>query len=185
MVGHSSSAYERELRRLLEGEPESVHAYARSLSPTERKDFERLIDRPFLIIRAAGSLGFDLVALRKEFPFPIEVKASSEPVVRFSAASGRANQQLEAHRKAVGRVGLTVMYAYRRVGLRGGEAWRLYSAGELPKTGILRLIFRELPPVGRTPEGNGVLRWDDGIPLSRFLNRALSLMEQPAEPGRG
>jgi len=185
VVGHSSSAYERELRRLLEGEPNAVREYARVLPPTQRKEFERIIDTPFLIIRAAGSLGFDLVALRREYPFPIEVKASSEPVVRFSAASGRANQQLEAHRKAVGRVGLAVLYAYRRIGLRGSEVWRLYSAGDPPKSGILRLIFRELPPVGQTPEGNGVLRWEEGLPLARFLNRALFLMEPPAEPGIG
>ena len=179
MVGHSSSAYERELRGLLEGQPAAVRAYARALPPTERKAFERLIDRPFLIIRAAGSFGFDLVALRREYPFPIEVKASAEAVIRFSAASGRANEQLEAHQRAVQRVGLAVLYAYRRVGLRGSESWRVYSAGDLPKTGILRLILRELPTVSRTPEGNGVLRWDEGMPLSRFLNRAITLMEPP------
>jgi Holliday junction resolvase len=181
VVGRSASAYERELRSLLEGQPEAVRSYSRVLPPTERKEFERLIDQPFLIIRAAGSLGFDLVALRREYPFPIEVKASSEPVIRFSAASGRANEQLEAHRKAVTRVGLAVMYAYRRVGLRGSETWRLFVAGDLPRTGILRLIFRELPPVSRTSEGNGILRWEEGLPLSRFLNRALILMEPPEE----
>ena len=179
MVGHSSSAYERELRSLLEGQPQALRAYARKLPPTERKEFERLIDRPFLVIRAAGSFGFDLVALRREYPFPIEVKASAEPVIRFSAASGRANEQLEAHRKAVNRVGLAVLYAYRRVGFRESEPWRVYSAGDLPKTGILRLIMRDLPMVSQTPEGNGVLRWNDGLALSRFLNRALSLMEPP------
>jgi Holliday junction resolvase len=179
VVGHSSSAYERELRSLLEGQPDAVRRYAHSLPPTERAEFERLIEQPFLIIRAAGSLGFDLVALRREYPFPIEVKASADAVIRFSAASGRANEQLEAHRKAVKRVGLAVLYAYRRVGLRGSESWRVYSTGDLPKTGILRFILRELPTVSRTPEGNGVLRWDEGMPLSRFLNRAMTLMDPP------
>ena len=177
VVGHSSSSYEREFRSLLEGQPEAVRSYARALPPTERSEFERLIDHPYLIIRAAGSLGFDLVALRREFAFPIEVKASSEPVIRFSAASGRANLQLEAHRKAVGRVGLTVLYAYRRIGLRGAETWRVFMAGDPPKTGVLRLICRPLPPVSRTPEGNGILRWDEGLLLSHFLNRARYLMD--------
>jgi Holliday junction resolvase len=182
VVGRSSSGYEREFRSLLEGQPEAVRSYARCLSPTERSEFERLIEQPFLIIRAAGSLGFDLVALRREFAFPIEVKASSESVIRFSAASGRANEQLQAHRKAVERVGLTVLYAYRRIGLRSAETWRLFVAGDLPESGILRLVCRRLPPVGRTPEGNGVLRWEEGMPLSRFLYQAWFLMERGARP---
>lgn len=177
VVGHSSSAYEREFRSLLEGQPDAVRAYSRSLPATERTEFERLIQQPFLIVRAAGSLGFDLVALRREFAFPIEVKASSEPVIRFSAASGRANAQLEAHRKAVGRVGLTVLYAYRRIGLRTDETWRVFVAGDLPEKGVLRLVCRRLPPVSRTPEGNGILRWEEGMPLSRFLYQARFLMD--------
>ena len=183
MVGRSSSSYEREFRSLLEGQPEAVRSYARSLPPTERPEFARLIDQPFLIVRGAGSLGFDLVALRRELAFPIEVKASSEPVIRFSAASGRANEQLHAHQRAVERVGLTVLYAYRRIGLRSAETWRLYVAGNLPEGGILRLVCRRLPQVGRTPEGNGVLRWDDGLPLSRFLYQARFLMERGPRTG--
>jgi Holliday junction resolvase len=180
VVGRSASAYERELRSLLEGQPDAVRSYARALPPTERSEFERLIEQPFLIIRAAGSLGFDLVALRREFAFPLEVKASAEPVIRFSAASGRANAQLEAHRKAVARVGLTVLYAYRRVGLRGTETWRIFVAGDLPESGILRVVCRRLPPVSRTPEGNGILRWEEGFPLSRFLYEVRFLMERRA-----
>lgn len=168
---------------MLEGKPEAVRTYARSLPPDERSEFERLIDQPFLIIRAAGSLGFDLVALRREFAFPLEVKASSESVIRFSAASGRANLQLEAHRKAVARVGLTVLYAYRRLGLRGEEAWKIFIAGELPPTGILGVVCRRLPPVNQTPEGNGILRWEEGMPLSRFLYQVRFLLGPPAGVG--
>ena len=183
MVGHSSSAYEREFRSLLEGQPDAVRAYGRALSPTDRSEFEHVIEEPFLIIRAAGSLGFDLVALRREFSFPIEVKASSAEVIRFSSASGRANAQWESHRRAVERVGLAVLYAYRRIGLRGSETWRLYIAGELPKRGVLRFVCSHLPPVGRTPEGNGVLRWGEGMPLSRFLYLVRSLMRREDRPG--
>jgi Holliday junction resolvase len=183
VVGHSSSAYERELRSLLEGQPDAVRSYARSLPPTERARFERLIEQPFLIIRAAGSLGFDLVALRREFAFPLEVKASSEKVIRFSAASGRANAQLASHRKAVARVGLTVLYAYRRVGLRGAESWRLFIAGTVPEAGMLRYVCRLLPPVSQTPEGNGILRWDEGQPLSQFLGRVHELLERAPRAG--
>ena len=177
MVGRSFSAYEREFRSLLEGEPEAVRLYARSLSSGDRSNLEWLVEHPFLIVRAAGSLGFDLVALRREFAFPIEVKASAEPVIRFSAASGRANDQLEAHRRAVARVGLAFLYAYRRIGLRGSEAWRVFVAGKVPETGILKYVCRRLPPISETPDGNGILRWEEGMPLSRFLYQTRFLTE--------
>ncbi|HTZ61920.1 MAG TPA: Holliday junction resolvase [Thermoplasmata archaeon] len=179
MVGRGSSAYERELRTLLEGDAPAVRGYARSLPPEHRSSFERLIEQPYLVIRGAGSLGFDLVALRREFAFPLEVKASSEPVIRFTAASGRADAQLAAHRAAVGRVGLTVLYAYRRLGLRGEESWRVFLASPPPEYGVLKFLCRRLPPVSATREGHGILRWEEGMPLSRFLEQVRFLTERP------
>jgi Holliday junction resolvase len=181
VVGRGSSAYERELRTLLEGDPTAVRAYTRSLAPEERAGFERLTSEPFLVIRGAGSLGFDLVALRREFAFPLEVKASSEDVIRFTAASGRADVQLAAHRKAVGRVGLTVLYAYRRLGRRGEEPWKVFLASPAPAWGVLRFLCRRIPPVNSTKEGHGILRWDEGMPLSRFLALVRYLMDPPGE----
>lgn len=181
MVGRGSSAYERELRTLLEGEPGAVRSYARALPPEERVAFERLVSEPYLVIRGAGSLGFDLVALRREFAFPLEVKASSEDVIRFTAASGRADQQLAAHRRAVGRVGLTVLYAYRRLGRRNDEPWRMFLAGPAPDAGVLRVICRRLPPISTTKQGHGILRWEEGMPLSRFLSVVRFLTERSTE----
>ncbi len=182
MVGRGSDGYERELRSLLSGDPSSVRAYARALRPVDRADFERLIDEPFLVVRGAGSMGLDLVALRREFALPIEVKASSSSVIRFTAASGRANAQLEAHRRAVERVGLMVLYAYRRLGLRGEETWRLFVAGDPPPRGVLGTACRTVPPVAQTREGNGILRWDGGMPLSKFLARLHDLSARPEPP---
>ncbi len=176
MVGRSFSGYERELRTLLEGDPSAVRTYARALPATERSEFEQLIDEPFLVVRGAGSLGFDLVAMRWSLSFPIEVKASSEPVIHFTAASGRANAQLAAHRAAIAKVGLSVLYAYRRIGLRSTESWRIFRGSEANSVGVLGLVCRGLPPVSTTREGNGVLRWDEGQDLSRFLARARSLL---------
>jgi Holliday junction resolvase len=86
-VGRSASAYERELKELLQGEREAVDRYARSLPIGERERFRTALRAPFLVVRAAGSLGFDLVALRSEFAFPLEVKSSTADTIRFSAAS--------------------------------------------------------------------------------------------------
>ncbi|MGP8077673.1 MAG: Holliday junction resolvase [Thermoplasmata archaeon] len=177
MVGHSFGGYERALRGLLSGDTASVKSYARALPPEARPGFERLISEPFLVVRAAGSFGFDLVALRREFAFPIEVKASSDSVIRFTAASGRASEQLEAHRAAVARVGLMVIYAYRRLGIRGEECWRLFLEGTRPKGAIVGYVFQTVPLISRTREGNGILRWEEGMPLSHFVGRVHSVLQ--------
>ncbi len=180
-MSRSSSGYERELKELLQAEPETLARYARALDPADRPRMERIRASPFLVVRAAGSLGFDLVALRSEFAFPLEVKASASDTIRFSAASGRASEQLASHRAAVERVGLIVLYAFRRIGHRGGDPWRLYAAAGTGGNGRLSLLRRRLPPVDVTRNGNAVLRFHDGMPLVRFVELIGGLTE--AAPG--
>jgi hypothetical protein len=181
-VAGSYSSYERELKGLLQAEPETLERYARGLPPPDREVLRTAARSPFLVVRAAGSFGFDLVALRSEFSFPLEVKASSSDTIRFSAASGRAAAQLEDHRKAVDRVGLLVVYAYRRLGIRGGDRWRLYATGSPSGRGLASLLRKSLPPVESTREGNGVLRWESGMPLVRFLDRVNFWTSPPGSP---
>ena len=168
-MGRTASVYERELKELLQGDEAALRRYGRSVPPKERSVLARASDSPFLVVRAAGSLGFDLVALRNEFAFPLEVKASSSDTIRFSSASGRAAAQLAAHQRAVDRVGLVVLYAYRRLGQRNEEPWRIFIAPTRPGGGWIRIFRSRLPVVDHTRDGNGVLRWRDGMPLSRFL----------------
>lgn len=183
-MGRSASNYERELRALLEGEREAVDALARRLPPEDRARLAAARSRPFLVVRAAGSFGFDLVALRREFAFPLEAKASSSDTIRFSSASGRALAQLAHHRAAVDRVGLIVLYAYRRLGLRGGDPWRLYRApSAVPPNGSLGFLFRQLPVVESTRAGNAVLRWEHGLPLLRFLEIVGFVTDRPGNSG--
>ena len=182
MVSRNASAYERELRYLLEGDGGSVRGYARALPPPDRPEFEHLTEAPFLVIRGAGSLGFDLVALRRDYAFPLEVKASAEPVIRFTAASGRAEAQLAAHRSAVQRVGLTVLYAYRRIGRQKEEPWRIFLGSSVPQRGVLKGVCSHLPHVSATAQGHGVLRWEEGMPLSKFLHYAYYFEAPPAPP---
>jgi Holliday junction resolvase len=169
--------YERELKQLLQGEPEALARYAGQLPESERSVVARIRENPFLVVRAAGSFGFDLVALRREFAFPIEVKSSRRPAIHFTAASGRAAEQLEFHRKAVSKVGLLVLYAYRRLGQRGADPWRLFTPAAPPGRGRLELIRRRLPAIDSTREGNAVLRWEAGMPLAEFLLLITALLE--------
>lgn len=172
--------YERELKSLLQGDPTSVRQYSRALPPEDRPVLERVIRHPFLVIRAAGSHGFDLVVLRREFAFPLEVKASSANVIHFTSGGGRAAEQLESHRRSVDRVGLAVLYAYRRVGHRGGDPWRLFTPPAPDRGGVIGLVRRRIPPLATTREGNAVLRWDEGMPLVRFVELVTDLVDEPS-----
>lgn len=179
-MGRGSSGYERELKELLQGDPDAIDRYCRSLPPADRATLRAASRAPFLVVRAAGSLGFDLVAMRSELAFPVEVKASSQDTIHFSAASGRAAEQLAEHRRRVERVGLIALYAYRRIGHRAGDPWRFYTAPTPPPPGrVLSLVRKRLPVVDRTAQGNAVLRWNDGMPLVRFLEAVAFWTERP------
>jgi hypothetical protein len=168
-VSRSSSGYERELKGLLQGDPEILGRFVKALGTDGQGLLRSVGESPFLVIRAAGSLGFDLVALRSEFSFPIEVKSSRGSAIHFSAASGRAAEQLRLHREQVDRVGLLVLYAYRRVGLRSGDPWRVFTPKSPPGQGRLEYIRKRVPVIDSTRTGNAVLRWEAGMPLSEFL----------------
>ncbi|MCI4345512.1 MAG: Holliday junction resolvase [Thermoplasmata archaeon] len=169
-MSRSSSAYERELKQILQGE-DTTGLAKRSAGKSSAK---------FLVVRAAGSLGFDLVALRPEFAFPIEVKSSHADTIHFSAASGRSSEQLEAHRAEVERVGLLALYAFRRLGRRPGDPWRVFVAPGPPRRGMLGLLRRRLPAIDTTRSGNAVLRWEEGMALTEFLSCVGELVGQPA-----
>ena len=92
-----TGAYERELREVLAGTDKGVKAVSRSCSPEEKARMYLIQRRPFLVVRAAGS-GMegsgDLVALRGDCCFPIEVKTTKADKLYFS---GRTKDQLNAH----------------------------------------------------------------------------------------
>ena len=82
-----ASSYERELRAVLAGSPDGVRAVTRSCTEIERARAMQVVQRPFLVVRAAGS-GMDgsgdLLALRGDLCFPIEVKTRAEKQVYLS-----------------------------------------------------------------------------------------------------
>lgn len=176
----TGSGYERELRALLEGDRAAIAAYGRRVPAAERRTLSQLAQTPFLVVRAAGSFGFDLVALREYFAFPFEVKSSHEGTIRFSSSGGRAEEQLADHRRTADRVGLLVIYAFRRVGGPRGDAWRLFIAPGPDGSGWRHVVRRRLPEVERTRDGNGVLRWERGLPLVQFVELLSHLFGGPA-----
>ena len=67
--------------QFLAGIPKGVDAVTRSCDPIAKARARQVIERPFLVVRAAGS-GMegsgDLLALRGDLCFPIEVKTSKK-----------------------------------------------------------------------------------------------------------
>ncbi len=163
-----SSIYERELRAVLAGEIKGVRAIIKSCTEVERARAMQVIQRPFLVVRAPGSGSEgtgDLLALRGDMCFPIEVK-SSKPVKQY--LSGRTMDQYEALRVTGERCGLLPLYAYRLKGVRG-DSWRIMRVEVESLTGKLRHLSRSIPKLPLTKNGTPHLNWEKGMPLHRFL----------------
>lgn len=160
--------YERELRHVLAGIPDGVRAVTRSCTESERAQARLVIEKPFLVVRAAGS-GIegsgDLLALRGDICFPIEVKTSKEKKIYLS---GRLAEQYSALEKIGEKCGLMPLYAFRLKGVRG-DSWRIFriDSGELE--GKLSILARRIPVCPLTSTGKPHLFWDQGMPLHKFL----------------
>ena len=163
-----SSVYERELRAVLAGEIKGVRAIIKSCTEVERARAMQVIQRPFLVVRAPGSGSEgtgDLLALRGDMCFPIEVKSSKSPKQYLS---GRTMYQYEALRVTGERCGLLPLYAYRLKGVRG-DSWRIMRVEVESLTGKLRHLSRSIPKLPLTKNGTPHLNWEKGMPLHRFL----------------
>ena len=168
-MGSVGSQYERELRSVLAGEINGVRAVTRSCSEAERSLAMRVTNRPFLVVRAPGSGSEgtgDLLALRGDICFPIEVKSSKKPRLYLS---GRTFDQLKSLKEMGERCGLLPLYAYRLKGVRG-DSWRIMKVEVEGLTGKLRHLSRSIPPLPLTSRGTPHLDWNAGMPVHRFLS---------------
>ena len=163
-----TGAYERELREVLAGTDKGVHAVTKSCSPEEQQRMGRVKKRPFLVVRAAGS-GMegsgDLVALRGDCCFPIEVKSTRAEKLYFS---GRTKDQLLAMIREGERSGLMPLYAHRRKGVRG-DSWRIFRVETNGLTGTLARLATMIPALPLTRNGSPFIDWEQGMPLNRFI----------------
>src|SRR3990172_12400231 len=120
------SVWERELKDVLAGGPEGVRGISVGLWDEERRGYECLLTMPFVTVRAGGSLGLDLVALRGEFSFPFEIKASNDAEIRLHRNARLKAQKEELLRLCQG-ARVIPLYAFRRKGIRGEDPWRLFT----------------------------------------------------------
>jgi Holliday junction resolvase len=162
-------AYERELRSVLAGEEKGVRAITRSCNENERAQAMQICRRPFLVVRAPGSGSEgtgDLLALRGDMCFPIEVKSSKKPKLYLS---GRTVLQYQALEEIGIRCSIQPFYAYRLKGVRG-DSWRIFRVKTEGLTGKLRLLARTVPELPLTRNGTPYLDWEKGLPLHKFLS---------------
>tara|TARA_B100000035_G_scaffold311528_1_gene321219 strand:- start:691 stop:1365 length:675 start_codon:yes stop_codon:yes gene_type:complete len=179
-----TGAYERELRDVLSGTEKGVKAVTRSCTPEEKARTARVLERPFLVVRAAGS-GMegsgDLVALRGDCCFPIEVKSTRAKKLYFS---GRTKDQLNAMIREGERSGLMPLYAHRRKGVRG-DSWRLFRVETEGLKGTLARLAKLIPPLPLNRNGSPFIDWEQGMPLNQFLGMMCSPLGGEDTPMKG
>ena len=175
-MGKKGAEYERELRKILSGDEETIDRIVKRCDKEESQNYRLLIQNPFLVVRAAGSFGVDLIAMRRELSFPIEVKVSSSKKIVFSRASGRAQKQYEEFRRLCEKSGVMMLYAYRLKRAKG-DPWKIFAMDIKPERGTMKLIYKFLPKMSATDRGNIILRWDEGKPLNEFIAYLLHLIK--------
>lgn len=169
-----SSSWERELKAILQGDLAKLEGVLARLPADQAAAYRLVTGMPFLVVRAAGSLGADLVALRGDISFPIEVKSSKQARIFFSDSSGRATEQARRLRAKCTAARVFPVYAYRRKGRVDGDRWRILTVPVTGLEGIPAYLHSRLPQARLSPKGNLVLVWDEGLPLHRFLERVCS-----------
>ncbi len=161
--------YERELKYLLSGETKAITKMVKTCNDEETQAYCSMIDSPFLVIRAAGSLGVDLVALRWDFSFPIEVKSSDSDIL-YMSKTARLIEQAQRMMEDCDRSHVIPIYAFRLKGVKG-DPWRIFTIpSEYALKGRSELLKKRIPKLDVSKNGNFIMRWNDGMKLSDFLS---------------
>lgn len=164
----SSSQYERELKGILEGEKKILTQVIKSCSLIERENYLSIMRKPFAVIRAAGSFGVDLVAVRRDISMLIEIKTSVEDTLHFSSMNGKLQQQAENMRNLCEKTGTLPLYAFRLKNYRG-DCWRIFTFNISNLTGKIKILHNNLPMLEKSKTGNYIMRWNQGMPLSDLI----------------
>ncbi len=164
-----SSVYEREMKGILEGEEKVLSKITKTCSALEKGSYYLTQQKPFSVVRAAGSFGVDLVALRGDISFLMEIKSSNTDTLHFSSVDGKLQRQAEKMRKECEKTKTLPIYAFRLKG-HGGDTWRLFSMDVAQLEGRSKILHNRLPKLPVSKSGNFIMRWDEGLPLADFIS---------------
>ncbi|KYK21269.1 Holliday junction resolvase [Thermoplasmatales archaeon SG8-52-2] len=165
----SASQYERELKNILEGESKTLSKITKTCNVLEKMNYSKITDKPFAVIRAAGSFGVDLVATRGDISFLTEVKSSIEDTIHFSSIGGKLQEQALTMKKMCEKTKTLPIYAFRSKGKRG-DSWRIFTLNLDNLEGRPSVLHKRLPKLKKSNKGYFIMRWDEGMPLSDFIS---------------
>ncbi|KYK21103.1 Holliday junction resolvase [Thermoplasmatales archaeon SM1-50] len=163
-----SSVYERELKGILEGDEKILSKVTKTCTTLEKGNYYLTKQKPFIVVRAAGSFGVDLVALRGDVSFLMEIKASNTDKLHFSSVDGKLQRQAEKMQRECEKTKTLPIYGFRLKG-HGGDCWRLFTMEIHHLEGRARILHNRLPKLPLSKSGNFIMRWENGLPLSDFL----------------
>lgn len=164
------SIYERELREILAGNEKIIEKVVKSLSEEEKEKYKKILKKPFITVRAAGSLGIaDIVALRGDISFIVEIKVRKGSEVLFSHEGGRMQKKAEEMKRKCTMASILPIFAFRRKGIRG-DAWRIFTMKIDGMKGKGKEIYDVLPKLEITKDGNFRMKWENGMKLADFID---------------
>jgi len=163
-----SSVYERELKGILEGDDKTLSKVTKTCSVLEKGNYYLSQKKPFIVVRAAGSFGVDLVALRGDISFLMEIKSSTSSTLHFSSVDGKLQRQAEKMQRECEKTHTLPLYGFRLKG-HGGDSWRLFTLEIQQLEGRAKILYNRLPKLSKSKNGNFIMRWDDGLALADFL----------------
>ena len=135
----------------------------------EKMNYFKIAEKPFAVIRAAGSFGCDLIAARGNISFLTEVKTSSNETLHFSSMSGKLQDQAEAMINLCEKTKNLPIYAFRTKN-KHGETWKVFTLDIVGLEGPLSILHKRLPKIKKSNSGNYIMRWNDGMALSDFIS---------------
>jgi Holliday junction resolvase len=160
----NGTVYERELKLILSGNEEKL----RTIKWIGDDIKNRIKSKPFMVVRAAGSHGFDIIIIRHDLSIPVEIKSSKEKILNFSSSSNRSQEQAEIYMQMISKVGVMPLYAYRMKNV-DGDPWRIFTF-DTQYEGKYRMFSRIVPKIEVTRSGAYVMKWEKGLPLSSLLD---------------
>jgi len=165
----NGSQYEREFRSILEADQKMLSKVTKSCSALETESYLQIKKKPFAVIRAAGSFGVDLVAVRGDISFLVEIKTSAAQTLHFSTMAGKLQQQADAMKQTCEKTATLPIYAFRLKKFRG-DTWRIFTFPMENLSGRLKILHRRIPQLEKSKKGNYIMRWSEGMPLSTFIS---------------
>lgn len=164
----SSSQYEREIKGILEGDNKIISKITKTCDILEKNNYLKIFQKPFVVIRAAGSFGIDLVALRGDISFLLEVKTSIDKTIHFSSINGKLQKQADTMQKICEKTKTLPIYAFRIKNYRG-DSWRLFTINIKNIEGRIKLLQSRIPLLEISKNNNYIMRWDMGLKLSDLI----------------